>query len=337
MKDKKIEIIRFKAPFTGAIAVLSLSYKIKFFLGLFLFLSWVICLVLGSGGEAVCSDEIHPYFESSKHGRINWYSGQVQARGTSNSTILWQEEQSVQEVVFREARIRARGHLLKTLLEIRLNSSKKVHHILGNEKRLSSGIRSILHLARVSGKQKVSEQEMAVTLTTNIYKFSRHILPDSFWYEAKDNKDSRFSPSLKIEDLPLDLFSFQPVPVYTGLIVDAKRTSGHPALICKIFDQSDRLIYGPSKVIPQVARERGMAKYVEDLESAKICQLTGDKPLIVQAQEVRGANGCDYVIASDQLDLFLKSNPKTEIFKQCRVVIVLGPSDPSELTEYTLE
>ncbi|HMB30801.1 MAG TPA: hypothetical protein VKN82_03140 [Desulfohalobiaceae bacterium] len=316
-----------------------LFYKIKPFLCLTFFISCIFCLILESIVNPVFSSEILPYFEFSKHGRINWFSGTVQAQGMCNSTILAQDEQFVQEILFREAKIRATAHLLDTLLELHLNNQKRIHDLVKGNKSLNFDIRGLLHLARVSDKQMVNKGKMKVTLTRNLYKFSRVILPDSFWYEAQNSKKAKLlPPSQKTGELQPYQFYLQPVPLYTGLIVDAKRVGGEPALICKIFDKSNKLIYGPSKVFPKIAQEKGMARYVEDLGSAKNCRrIIGDNPLIVQAQKVRGENRCDYVIASNKLDLLLRSNPKTKIFKQCRVVIVLGPSDPSELVEYSLD
>jgi hypothetical protein len=298
------------------------------------------CFFVFSGLHWFCpvwSAEIHPYVQNTSHGHIDWFSGELMAQGICNGTSFENKDQMVQGLLFREARIQAVRHLWETVLEIRVDSESKVGTLVHRNQNLAADIRGRLHLARIFDRHLVDNDQMTVNIKTSLQVFSDIILPDSFWYQTNKIAEAPRVHRTRLGNGTFQLNVLQPFSKYSGLIIDARMAGGQPALSCKLLSPAGSLIYGPSQVIPEIAREKGMASYVEDLESAKNCERAGEYPLIIQAQDVRRKNTCDYVIVSEKTELLWTSLLNKDVFRQCRVVIVLGPSDPSQFIEYSLE
>lgn len=124
---------------------------------------------------------------------------------------------------------------------------------------------------------------------------------------------------------------------YTGLVVDATGLGLSPGMAPKIFDESDRLVYGDLEVTPEEVNQIGIAGYVQtmaDVEGSR----GGSRPLVVRATRIHGAPDApfptDVVIAKKDADHVLDQESRGGFLKKMKVVFVMGlpsPLSPSSL------
>ncbi len=81
-------------------------------------------------------------------------------------------------------------------------------------------------------------------------------------------------------------------PFGTSLVVDARGQKVLPALAPRIFDETGKEIYGPSRLGEAGRKAGGAAAYVNDLAAAKVMlkARVGDKPYVVKAVRSQGAD-----------------------------------------------
>jgi hypothetical protein len=164
-------------------------------------------------------------------------------------------------------------------------------------------------------------------------RFGRMLIPESAWFRTSESRETNATGqdagnSTRQESVPDTL--------YTGLVVDARGMSTKPAMIFRLRASDGTLIYGPSRVDSQVAASRGMAVYVEDLNSAVACERSGQRPLMVRAAGLWSNSVSDLRLEGRRAAMVARADEASDFLKKCRVVVVLGPSGDSEMQEYPL-
>jgi hypothetical protein len=78
----------------------------------------------------------------------------------------------------------------------------------------------------------------------------------------------------------------------TALVVDASGMKVLPALAPRLFDEGGKELYGPASLGEAARKGNGVAAYARSLDSARrdLAARLGDKPLVVKAQAVLGAD-----------------------------------------------
>ena len=130
-----------------------------------------------------------------------------------------------------------------------------------------------------------------------------------------------FSDDMITEDFPqpksTNLESFQTTG-YTGLIIDCTGLGLESALSPAIKNVSGEEIYTLQNVTRQMATERGMVSYADNLNSGT--QRAGSNPLIIKAMFVSGE--CDAVVSDEDADKILLANKTSKFLNNCMVVFV---------------
>lgn len=122
--------------------------------------------------------------------------------------------------------------------------------------------------------------------------------------------------------------SYRPKPVtmeteYDGLIVDATAEDFKPALLNRILNIKDEVLYDPSKVKREILVLHGCGEYTNTVGKAKdALALRGAKrPLIVRANGT--INQTDIRVSEEDALKVFSANQKTGFFAQGKVAFVL--------------
>jgi hypothetical protein len=113
--------------------------------------------------------------------------------------------------------------------------------------------------------------------------------------------------------------------LYTGLIVDARALNLKPALLPKVLDRKNNIIYGDSSGLAvDTARDRGTAAYVYSLDEARALKdRIGNHPLVVKAIFTSGAFQTDVILFNRDALILQQANNNLNFLKYAGVVFVL--------------
>jgi len=112
---------------------------------------------------------------------------------------------------------------------------------------------------------------------------------------------------------------------YDGLIIDVKNFSSfQPAIANRILNEYWRVIYEPSMVFQKILIEKGPVQFATSNGKAKaiLSNIGSKNPLYVKAKKIN--NHTDIVVCDDDADKIYKSNSKSNMLNNARVVFILN-------------
>ncbi|MCF8103974.1 MAG: hypothetical protein K9K64_00680 [Desulfohalobiaceae bacterium] len=256
---------------------------------------------------------------------MNWYSGHVYAESEvllphQNTASKWREQ-----VLLRKAKVEARKNLWAALQEVRIDKGRTVRDILSRDQELTERVLGNIHNSRLETIEKDKDRVRVRAGFSFRGSLSDSLIPRSVWFEEADS-----------QPVPFETNRSRTTP-YTGLVIDAQSLEFEPALIIRIVDELDRVIYGPALVDPNVAVSEGHCVYVTDLQSAVAASRVGDHPFLVRAGGVRQGEDNTLWIAEKSAAEFMVDSDLQKIYQNCRVVIVVRNKSRSEFREYLLD
>jgi hypothetical protein len=284
--------------------------------------------------STLLGQQIQGYVQSSESGRIDWFNRTVEARGTVSGSHGAEAAKRDLAVIERKARISARRSLFSILGGVRIQSGLLVRDVLEREQATRDKLLGMIHNALLLDRTRLPDGGAEVRLGLRMdERFGRLLIPEKAWFRTSEDPGANateqlFANATRPEGMQETL--------YTGLVVDARGLSARPAMVFRLRTVGDRLVYGPQEVDSQVAASRGMALYVEDLNSAVACERSGGRPLMVRAAGLWRDSVSDLRLERRRAAKVLRANAASDFLSQCRVVVVLGPSGDSEMEEYPL-
>ena len=297
------------------------AYWQRVFAIISVFLVFTACPPMSSGEEN--TDVI----EKLPGGQVNWTKGIVQAVGVRGPTGKSFGKAADRVDAQTEARDLARKNLLKTLLDLRLNSGTTVGDIAANAPVIDSEIRDMVKEAQVAKQAYLSDGTINVTMQLNISGgLSQLLLPEEI---------KQIDPIKTVSDGPKDSDSAKDLnnepeirkEIYSGLIVDAAGIDVLPAMVVKIFNENDQEVYGTAFVSREFAVQNGMIRYIRDRTSARCMPQMKGNPLVVKGLRTRGPGRSDIVISNADAEKLRGTSEHISFLRQCRVLIVTDPPD----------
>lgn len=314
-------------------------FLICFYLGILGCIQQVLCFA------ATASDD---YIQSFEHGRINWYTGKIYAKGEGYQIAKGTlgKERS-RNFAYRKAKLSARRHLWNIITQIQIDKDLLAKDILQKDNGVKTKIQGLIHSSLLLNTTNLAESGVQVTLGMNLKgKLSRELIPDAIWYQStndelssinKRNSLNNTQNSSTVLSNATNLLNQLSRKKYSGLIVDARRLHTVPALICRIYDSAGRIVYGPSQADPEIALNEGMAVYVSDidLENLSIPRV-GNSPLVIQATEAKGNRPSVLQISQQAAKKVRIVDLQNNILQKCKVAIVLRSKNKNNVIEYPL-
>ncbi len=110
--------------------------------------------------------------------------------------------------------------------------------------------------------------------------------------------------------------------IYSGLIIDARKTGIVPAMSPKIYTPEGKEIYGSTAVDRDFVLSQGIVGYVKDLDKARDNDRVKGNPLMIKGSLSPGKSS-DLTISSEDAELLMKLDATQTFLREARVIIIL--------------
>jgi hypothetical protein len=214
----------------------------------------------------------------------------------------------------------ARQNLFRTVLEIWLNSKAKLSDMLAGDAAVTQKLKTMIKDASLIDQQYLSDGTVGVTLQMRLSGgFAQLVLPT-------DIKQIESIIPIEPNGDSGKLTADSPPQHFTGLVVDARGMSVHPALAPRVLDENGEEVFGPAFVSREFAVQQGMAGYTTDLPEALQDPRVMDHPLLIKAVKSLGPGRCDLVVSVSDANRLRCNSNHLSFLKRCRVIIVMDPA-----------
>ena len=224
------------------------------------------------------------------YGAVNWSDQKIRATGigAANTSLPLPAQRAG---AIRAAKLDAWRNLLETVKGVSLTSETTVRNAMVENDVIVTQVQGVLKgFTQVGEPKYLSDGSVEVTVEIPLSgALTDAILPTKF-----DDGSAWGSWQPQAPDYTQQ----QPAGVYTGLIINAKGLGLRPAMAPKILDEQGNEIYGSRKVSRQWAVEIGMVGYDKDINRASKNDRVTDRPMVVKAAKVTGANKADVVVSA---------------------------------------
>ena len=249
-----------------------------------------------------------------KAGDIDWTQQSVTATGIG--ALNPKLPQSAQRKnALRAAQLDAMRNMVETLNGVVLTSETTVENAMVNSDVIKTRVEGIVKNFRFTSKPRYMsdgsvEIDMEMLLTGKV--------GDALLPEQMGEKKPAFA------SLPSNFNYSEPQP-WTGLIIDATEVSGvEPAMVPNVLDESGEGVYGQDFVPRESAVNYGVAQYAKSVDDARrMTDRVGANPLVIKAIRASGLNKSDLVISDKDVETVATISDNTDVYEQCKVVIVI--------------
>jgi hypothetical protein len=214
----------------------------------------------------------------------------------------------------RAAQLDAMRNMIETLNGVLLTSETTVENAMMSSDIIKTRVEGIVKNFRFTSKPRYMsdgsvEVDMEMLLTGKV--------GDVLYPEQMGGKTPTY------QNLPSN-FNAQEPQTYTGLIIDATATDAMPAMVPAVLDESGEGIYGQDFVPREAAVRNGVVVYAKTMEEARAnAARVGSNPLVIRAVKSSGLNKADLIIADNDVENVAVIADNTDIYDNCRVIIVL--------------
>ena len=292
---------------------------------------WVIfCTLFVCVVVACASENQGAYTKQMGNATINWFNYTLTSAGKGALPQMEMKWDLAEKIAIRNALIKSRYNLLQAIRKIRIHKDLFLDQRLRNNADLKENILGEIHNSILLKRDLLNNKKIQVLSQISLDReLKKQIVPSGVWYAQGE----AFSDSDKGGTRDKDQKS-----EYTGIIVDARNISAEPALIFRLVDKEDSILYGPKIVNRHVAYRDGMAIYVQNKTKALESKRIGSNPLLIRAIDIVKGAACDLVLPSGKAAQLRAINKNSQILSRARVAIVLSAKDNEKgLVEYNID
>lgn len=250
-----------------------------------------------------------------ENGTINWSTGKIIVKG--NATARPEDKEKKFDTVYGEARADANRKIINIFKNIRINNKHIVETYAAGKDIIMAGIEKTARDAIISKQLYASNGSLEITVETSFFGgFLQLILPDDI------RQIPEIGPAEPIQTL--SVIKTKSIH-YTGLIIDARELEFSPILYPVILDEMGNEIYSSAFISREYAVQKGIVKYMCDLDQALKDDRIGNNPLVVKGLRTGDQNQSSAIVINmSDTDQIEKAVERHAFFKECRVIIVLA-------------
>ncbi len=210
-----------------------------------------------------------------------------------------------------EAKSRARENLLDLIKLVHFDS-RTVGEIMVSDKLIESRIKTLVGSAYQQGEIEYLERnEVAIALAINMSGLAE-ILIDASGYMSEGVAQSAY----------LMTRAATPKSERTsGIVIDARNIYHIPAMVPKVFNEDEKLVYGPRYYTRSRSVNRGPMGYAHSMEDGNVRRRVGNNPLLVEA--VTSNDDINLTISNLDAERIRNAEKKFGLLTNCKVLVLL--------------
>ena len=268
-------------------------------------------------GSLLASDSPRSSVLRTEYGFIDYANRVIVSRGMAN--ILQKNSSTDALMVIEknikfskgEAKSRARENLLDLIKLVHFDS-RTVGEIMVSDKLIESRIKTLVGSAYQQGEIEYLERnEVAIALAINMSGLAE-ILIDASGYMSEGVAQSAY----------LMTRAATPKSERTsGIVIDARNIYHIPAMVPKVFNEDEKLVYGPRYYTRSRSVNRGPMGYAHSMEDGNVRRRVGNNPLLVEA--VTSNDDINLTISNLDAERIRDAEKKFGLLTNCKVLVLL--------------
>ena len=268
-------------------------------------------------GSLLAADSPRSSVLRTEYGFIDYANRVIVSRGMAN---ISQKNSSTDALMVieknikfskGEAKSRARENLLDLIKLVHFDS-RTVGEIMVSDKLIESRIKTLVGSAYQQGEIEYLERnEVAIALAINMSGLAE-ILIDASGYMSEGVAQSAY----------LMTRAATPKSERTsGIVIDARNIYHIPAMVPKVFNEDEKLVYGPRYYTRSRSVNRGPMGYAHSMEDGNVRRRVGNNPLFVEA--VTSNDDVNLTISNSDAERIRDAEKKFGLLTNCKVLVLL--------------
>ena len=265
----------------------------------------------------VASDSPRTSVVRTDHGFIDYANRLIVSRGTA-SVISRASTQSDLKVVEKnlklskgEARSQARENLLDLVMIVNFDG-RTVGELMVDDPLIESRVETLVGSAYQQGEiEYLERKEVAIALAIKMSGLAE-ILVDASGHMNENLAKSTF------------LMTRNAVPRSertSGIVIDARSIYHVPAMVPKVFNENDKLVYGPRHYTRSRSVNRGPMGYAHNMDDGNVRRRVGGNPLVVEA--VTSSDMVNLTVSNMDAERIRDAEKKFGVLTNCKVLVLL--------------
>ena len=275
-------------------------------------ISYQIFLALIFGVESPKSS-----FLKTEYGFIDYKNRIILARGAS-SIVERISKSGDLEIIEKnlkiskgEARALARENLLDLVRLVNFDS-RTVGELMLGDHLTENRIRSLVESAYQQGEvEYLEKKEVVVALAVKMSGIAE-ILIDASGHLNENISDRTF------------LMTKNSVPKserISGIVIDARNIYHIPAMVPKVFNEADKLVYGPRHYTRSRSVNKGPIGYAHSIEDGNVTRRVGSNPIFIEA--VSSDDTVNLTVSNFDAEKIRDAEKKFGLLTNCKVLVLL--------------
>ena len=265
----------------------------------------------------VASDSPRASVVRTDHGFIDYANRLIVSRGTA-SVISRASTQSDLKVVEKnlklskgEARSQARENRLDLVMIVNFDG-RTVGELMVDDPLIESRVETLVGSAYQQGEiEYLERKEVAIALAIKMSGLAE-ILVDASGHMNENLAQSTF------------LMTRNAVPRSertSGIVIDARSIYHVPAMVPKVFNENDKLVYGPRHYTRSRSVNRGPMGYAHNMDDGNVRRRVGGNPLMVEA--VTSSDMVNLTVSNMDAERIRDAEKKFGVLTNCKVLVLL--------------
>ena len=268
-------------------------------------------------GSLLASDYPKSSVLRTDYGFIDYANRVIVSRGMANISQKNSSSDELQVIEKNlkfskgEAKSRARENLFDLIKLVNFDS-RTVGEIMVGDKLIESRIQTLVGSAYQQGEIEYLERnEVAIALAINMSGLAE-ILIDASGYMSEGVAQSAYL--MTRASLPKSERT-------SGIVIDARNIYHIPAMVPKVFNEDDKLVYGPRYYTRSRSVNRGPMGYAHSMEDGNVRRRVGNNPLLVEA--VTSNDDVNLTISNLDAERIRDAEKKFGLLTNCKVLVLL--------------
>ena len=265
----------------------------------------------------IASDSPRASVVRTDHGFIDYVNRLIVSRGTA-SVISRSSSQSDLKIVEKnlklskgEARSQARENLLDLVMLVNFDG-RTVGELMVEDPLIERRVETLVGSAYQQGEiEYLERKEVAIALAIKMSGLAE-ILVDAGGHMNENLAQSTF------------LMTRNAVPRSertSGIVIDARNIYHVPAMVPKVFNENDKLVYGPRHYTRSRSVNRGPMGYAHNMDDGNVRRRVGGNPLMVEA--VTSNDMVNITVSNMDAERIRDAEKKFGVLTNCKVLVLL--------------